>query len=166
MSGDSRRPAVRWRACACLCVLAAFIALSGCSALQLGYNNADTLLHWRAGQYFGFEGEQKARFDQRVQRFLAWHRKTELPRYVKVADELAARLAAASRMAISFGGYDSFQSHLRQSLRSGSGEIADLLDALTASRSRSSRIASKRRTAISQRSTVWAMHRRRGAPNA
>ena len=106
------------------------IALSGCTAVQLGYNNADSLLHWRGGQYFGFENEQKAEFERRVQRFLAWHRKTELPRYARYADDLANRLSRGVSQGDLVWGYDAFQTYLRQSLRAGTGEIAALLDDL------------------------------------
>ncbi len=110
---------------------AAVVALSGCTALQLGYTNADSLLHWRGAQYFGFEDAQKAHFEQCVQRFLAWHRKTELSRYSRYADDLANRLTRGVSQADLVWGYDAFQAHLRQSLRAGTGEIGGLLDALT-----------------------------------
>ena len=109
----------------------ALIALSGCTALQLGYNNADSLLHWRGAQYFGFEDEQKAEFERHVQRFLAWHRKTELPHYARFADDLANRLSKGVSQGDLVWGYDAFQTYLRQSLRAGTGEVAGLLDALT-----------------------------------
>lgn len=108
----------------------AFIALSACSAMQLGYNNADSLLHWRGAQYFGFEDEQKAEFERRVQRFLAWHRKTELPLYATFADDVASRLSRGVSQGDLVWGYDAFQSYLRQSLRAGTGEVAGLLDGL------------------------------------
>ncbi len=111
--------------------LALAIALSGCSALRLGYNNADTLIGWRAGQYFGFEDEQKAEFERRVQRFLAWHRKSELPGYARLADDLANRLSRGVSLGDLVWGYDSFQAYLRPSVRAGAGEMADLLDALS-----------------------------------
>ena len=118
------RAAVVWLAAACLAVLA------GCSALQLGYNNADTLLHYRGGKYFAFEDAQKAEFERRVQRFLGWHRKSELPQYARFANELADRLARGVSQGDLVWGYDSLQTFLRQSLRAGSGEIGELLDAL------------------------------------
>ena len=109
----------------------ALAALSGCTALQLGYNNADSLIHWRAGRYFGFEGEQKADFERRVQRFLGWHRKTELPHYATLANGLGDRLAHGIALADLVWGYDSFQTLLRQTLHAAAAESGDLLDALT-----------------------------------
>lgn len=108
-----------------------FALLSGCTALQLGYNNADTVIHWRAGRYFGFEGEQKADFERRVQRFLGWHRKTELPQYATLANGLADRLARGIALPDLVWGYDSFQTLLRQTLRAAAAESGDLLDALS-----------------------------------
>ncbi len=110
--------------------LAFVLAVSGCTAIQLGYNNADTLLHWRAARYFDFEGDAKVEFERRVQRFLGWHRKTELPRYTLFANEMANRLARGLSQADLVWGYDAFQTYLRQSLRAGTGEIGELLDGL------------------------------------
>jgi len=94
------------------------IVLSGCTAVQLGYNNADSLLHWRARQYFGFENGQKDEFERRVQR------------YARYADDLADRLSRGVSQADLVWGYDAFQAFLRQSLQAGTGEIAALLDDL------------------------------------
>jgi len=111
--------------------LAILIALSGCSAIQLGYRNADTLLYWRGGQYFDFEGEPRFEYERRVQRFLAWHRRVALPQYTRLAEDAATRLARGLSQADLVWGYDSFQVQLQQSLHAGTGEIGDLLDALT-----------------------------------
>lgn len=105
--------------------------LTGCTALQLGYNNADSLIHWRGGRYFGFEGEQKADFERRVQKFLVWHRKTELPKYAVLANGLGDRLARGVTLPDLVWGYDSFQSLLRETLRAAGVESGDLLDTLT-----------------------------------
>ena len=114
-----------------LLIAALCSVLSGCSALQLGYNSADTLLHWRASQYFSFDGEQKAAYERRVQRFLGWHRRTALPQYARLAHEMGDRLARGISQADLAWGYDSFQVQLRQSLQAGSEEMGELLDALS-----------------------------------
>ncbi|MBS0338294.1 MAG: hypothetical protein JSS40_16100 [Proteobacteria bacterium] len=113
-------------------VLAMFAVLPGCTALQLGYNNADALIHWRGGKYFGFEGEQKAEFERRVQHFLAWHRKSELPKYASFANTLGDRLARGISQTDLVWGYDSFQALLRQTLRAAAAESGELLDTLSA----------------------------------
>ena len=134
MSAERNHSGLRraWHHRPWVALVAVLIALSGCSALQLGYNNADTLLHWRGGQYFDFQGEQKADFERRVQRFLAWHRKSEVPGYARLAEELAQRLARGVSQADLVWGYDAFQAQLRRSLRAGTTEIGPLLDGLSA----------------------------------
>lgn len=114
-----------------LLIAAVLIVLSGCSAIKLGYNNADTLLQWRGGKYFNFEGEQKAEFERRVQRFLAWHRRTALPEYARLTNEMGDRLARGLKQEDLVWGYDSFQTQLRQALRTGGAEMGELLDALS-----------------------------------
>ena len=121
-----------WSGAGRLVLLAMLLAaLSACTALQVGYNNADTAIHWRAWRYFGFEVEQKAEFERRVQRFLAWHRKSELPKYVVFANALADRVARGVSQPDLVWGYDSFQALLRPALSAGAAESAELLDGLS-----------------------------------
>ena len=119
------RTVARW-----IVVVAGLAVLAGCTALQLGYNNADSLIHWRSGRYFGFEGEQKADFERRVQKFLAWHRKAELPKYAVLANGLGDRLGRGVTLADLEWGYDAFQVLLRQTLRAAAVETGELLDTL------------------------------------
>jgi hypothetical protein len=114
-----------------LALLAVSIVMAGCTALQLTYNNVDTLINWRAAQYFGFEDEKKAEFERRMQRFLAWHRRSEIPLYARMADDLAGRLSRGVSQADLVWGYDSFQTFLRRSLVGGAAELGPMLDSLT-----------------------------------
>jgi len=70
------RHAIRWLAS---CVV--FCTLASCSAIQLGYNNADVFVRWTVQQYFDLQGDQETEFKSRLARFHAWHRDEELPRY-------------------------------------------------------------------------------------
>ncbi len=119
------RTVARW-----IVVVAGLAVLAGCTALQLGYNNADSLIHWRSGRYFGFEGEQKADFERRVQKFMEWHRRAELPKYAALANGLGDRLARGVALADLEWGYDAFQVLLRQTLRAAAVETGELLDTL------------------------------------
>ena len=112
----------------CLCVLLAL--LPGCSAMKLAYDNADSFLVWRGGQYFDFQGEAKEEFSRRVQRFLAWHRRTALPQYAAIAEEAANRLSRGMTQADLAWAYAAFQGQVREGLRAAAGEAAELLDAL------------------------------------
>jgi hypothetical protein len=69
-------PSYRWTLLLLIVVL-----LSACSGLRLGYRHADTLLAWRADEYFDFDPQQRHEFDARLARLLAWHRYEQLPEY-------------------------------------------------------------------------------------
>jgi hypothetical protein len=58
--------------------------LQGCSAVRLGYGNADSLVRWWLDQYVDMSPEQDALARERLVRIHAWHRKTQLPEYVAV----------------------------------------------------------------------------------
>lgn len=62
-----------------LCVL-----LQGCSAIRLGYGNADSLARWWIDQYVDLSPEQDVLVRERLLRFHAWHRKTQLPDYAEL----------------------------------------------------------------------------------
>lgn len=89
-----------WRT---LALAAAALLLAGCSALQLGYNQAPSLLYWWADGYADLDDAQSTRVRQDIDRFLAWHRQTELPAYAErlrqwrtlAAGDLSAELVCA-----------------------------------------------------------------------
>lgn len=66
-------------------LILAFVAgllLQGCSAVRLGYGNADNLARWWIDQYLDLSSEQDALSRERLARLFTWHRKTQLPDYV------------------------------------------------------------------------------------
>jgi hypothetical protein len=66
-------------------VLLALAALlvAGCSALKLGYTQADIILAWRANSYFDLDSDQRREFSTRLDQLLAWHRHEQLPDYAQ-----------------------------------------------------------------------------------
>jgi len=62
-----------------LLLLAALVA--GCSALRLTYSQADTLIAWRANEYFDLNPLQRDDLNERLERLHAWHRYEQLPDY-------------------------------------------------------------------------------------
>ncbi len=62
-------------------LLLAFELLSGCTAFRIGYRNADTMLAWRADDYFDMDQDQKRDFNARLDALLRWHRYEQLPEY-------------------------------------------------------------------------------------
>lgn len=67
-------------------------ALSGCSAVRLGYDQGPWLVGWWLDRRVDFNDEQKAMIRASLGQWFAWHRGTQLPVY---ADALA-RAAAES----------------------------------------------------------------------
>ena len=67
------------------CVL--LLALGGCSATQFIYNRVDVLVRWYLDDYVTLDRDQRKRFDVRLDAFLEWHRREELPTYVELIDD-------------------------------------------------------------------------------
>lgn len=55
------------------------LALQGCSAVRLGYNNSPQLTYWWLDGYFDFDNRQSQAVRAELQSILEWHRKQELP---------------------------------------------------------------------------------------
>lgn len=62
-------------------LLAVSLLVAGCSALQLGYNQAPSLVYWWVDGYADLDDLQSARLRTDIDRLLAWHRQSELPAY-------------------------------------------------------------------------------------
>ncbi len=65
--------------------------LAGCSMVQLGYGQLDTLAGWRAQDYFDLDPAQRDSFNQRFVRLQAWHRSEQLPDYARFLTETRNR---------------------------------------------------------------------------
>ncbi len=68
----------------------ALVALTGCSAIKLGYQQGDRIAYWWVDRHVDVSGAQEPPTREAIARFFAWHRKTQLP-------EVAAVLARAKR---------------------------------------------------------------------
>jgi hypothetical protein len=105
--------------------------LNGCSALRLAYDNADTYLRWRAGNYLDLHGEAADDLDERIDAFLGWHRAKALPEYARISEEAARRLGDGLSREDVIWGYDSVRVHAARSLTQAAQRIAPLLDKLS-----------------------------------
>lgn len=76
------------RTVACCLLLALLV---GCSSTQFFYNRLDFLIPWYLSGYVDLDGSRRELLEDRVDAFLGWHRRSELPRY-------AALLARAEAM--------------------------------------------------------------------
>jgi hypothetical protein len=115
-----------------LAALAAGAVLSGCSAVRLAYDNADTYLRWRAGGYLDVHGPAANELDERIDTFFDWHRANALPHYARLSEEAATRLSDGLSPDDLVWGYDSLMAQARESLRAAATQIAPMLDRMNA----------------------------------
>ena len=108
----------------------ALVFLSGCSVTRIAYNNADVFLRWQANDFLDFEGERAEDLDRGLAAFFAWHRKTALPKYARLAEEAAARVSRGMRQEDLDWSYDAVRAQVREALGVAAGEAAGLLDNL------------------------------------
>ncbi len=80
---------VHWKA---LIIGTALLALSGCSALRLGYGQAPQLAYWWLDGYADFTADQAPRVKAALAQWFNWHRSTQLGDY---ADWLARQARSA-----------------------------------------------------------------------
>jgi len=71
-------------AAALLCVT----VLSSCTGIV--YNRVDWVVSWYVSDLVTLDGRQKVALSRLVDKTMAWHRETELPRYVTLLERLAA----------------------------------------------------------------------------
>jgi len=107
------------------------VVLTGCSAVRLGYGNADSLARWWIDQYVDLTPEQDALTRERLVRLHAWHRKTQLPDYANLLRE--ARGLATGRLtgADGVGLTDATIRRIRTLADQAIPDAADLLVTLT-----------------------------------
>lgn len=108
-------------------VLVAGLLVQGCSAVRLGYGNADSLARWWIDQYLDMSPEQDALTRERLARLLAWHRKTQLPDYVSVLRQGQQFVAGQPTTADALSLADGLIRRGRTLAEQATPDIADLL---------------------------------------
>lgn len=68
--------------------------LAGCSAVRFGYNQAPELLFWWLDGYADFDDAQSVLARDRIARWFAWHRRTQLPDYAALLARMQADVLA------------------------------------------------------------------------
>lgn len=74
-------------------IAALLLALAGCSALRVSYNQGPTLAWWWIDAQFDFDAAQRPAVRQAIDRWFGWHRRSQLP---ELADTLAGLRALAA----------------------------------------------------------------------
>ncbi|MDA8259390.1 MAG: DUF6279 family lipoprotein [Betaproteobacteria bacterium] len=120
------RPPIRLRL-----LILVILLLAGCSAVRLGYGNADSLARWWIDQYLDLAPEQDVLVRERLGRYFAWHRKTQLPDYVNLLRQgrklATGQTTAADALALG----DELIRRGRILAEQATPDIADLLPTLT-----------------------------------
>lgn len=114
-----------------LLAAAGVLLLGGCSTLQLGYNNADALLAWRADSYFDLDAPQRHDFRERLERLLAWHRREQLPDYARFVQATVERARGGLRREDLLWFVDGLRARYRALADYGARDAADVLATLT-----------------------------------
>ena len=114
-----------------LLLAAGLLLLGGCSTLQLGYNNADALLTWRADSYFDLDPPQRHDFRERLDRLLAWHRREQLPDYARFVKAAVERARGGLRREDLLWFVDGFKLRYRAIVERGAVDAAEVLATLT-----------------------------------
>jgi hypothetical protein len=87
-SGGSRLQ--RWVIMGAACLLAA--ALAACSAVRLVYNQGAQWAYWWLDGYADFTDDQEPRVREALDRWFAWHRRTQLADYAALLDQARAQV--------------------------------------------------------------------------
>jgi len=114
-----------------LLLLVASFVLQGCSAVRLGYGNADTLARWWIEQYVDLSPAQNALTRDRLVRLHAWHRKTQLTDYVLLARQAQQLVAGQPTVADAMALVDGVVRRGRTLAEQATPDIADLLSTVT-----------------------------------
>jgi hypothetical protein len=69
------------------------LLLVACSQLQLGYNNADTVIAYSLDSYLDLDDEQERLARERIGALHRWHRSTQLPGYVQLLNDAQKKVA-------------------------------------------------------------------------
>ena len=114
-----------------LLALVAGLLLQGCSAVRLGYGNADSIARWWIDQYLDLSPEQDALSRERLALLFAWHRKTQLPDYVTLLSQGKAFAAGrpTANDALTLG--DNIVRRVRTLAEQATPDLADLLATLS-----------------------------------
>jgi hypothetical protein len=105
--------------------------LAGCSAIGIGYRNADTFLAWRADTYFDLDADQKRELRRRLDRLLRWHRYEQLPDYAAFLGQTIDKASTGLRRDDIIWFVEGMKKRYRVIIERGAGDAADMLLTIT-----------------------------------
>ncbi len=105
-------------------------ALSGCSALRLGYANGPQLAWWWIDGYFDFHREQAPQVKQALDKWFDWHRSSQLPDYVALLASARQQVLEPATPALVCRWQDRVREQLEPALARASADFADIVPGL------------------------------------
>ena len=107
------------------------ILIAGCSALRVGYPQADVILGWRANTYFDLDADQRREFSTRLDRLLAWHRHDQLPEYASFLTTAIGKAEHGLKHEDVAWFMEGFRSRYRTIVNRGAADAADIMATLS-----------------------------------
>ena len=105
-------------------------ALSGCSALRLGYANGPQLAWWWIDGYFDFSREQAPQVKQALDNWFEWHRSSQLPDYVALLASVRQQVLEPTTPALVCRWQDRVRLQLEPALARATADFADIVPGL------------------------------------
>ncbi|MFN5349800.1 MAG: DUF6279 family lipoprotein [Polaromonas sp.] len=75
-----------------ICWLLVGLALQGCNAVKIAYNQAPTLAYFYLDSYIDFNDVQSTQIKNELAQMQVWHRQTQLPAYIDLLQKLQQQL--------------------------------------------------------------------------
>jgi len=105
-------------------------ALTGCSALRLGYGNASQLSWWWIDGYFDFSREQAPQVKQTLDKWFDWHRGSQLASYATLLSAAAQQAPEPLTPALACQWQDRIRAQLDPAISRAVLDFADLVPGL------------------------------------
>ena len=105
-------------------------ALTGCSALRLGYANGPQLAWWWIDGYFDFSRDQTPLVKQTLDKWFDWHRSSQLPDYVALLASARQQVLEPATPALVCRWQDRIRDALDPALARATVDFADLVPGL------------------------------------
>ena len=106
--------------------LVALAVLGGCSALRVGYNQADWLAYRWIDNYAGFDDAQAMRAREAITLWFAWNRKTQLTDYADLLLRIDADIGADTTAERVCGYWSAVRTRIDRSVEQAVPAIADM----------------------------------------
>ena len=110
---------------------ASVLAVGGCSFVRLGYNQAHELAYWWLDRHADFDSAQSPRVRDALGQWFVWHRREQLPDYVRLLARAQAEVQAPMTAAQLCAWYDEGRSRARVAFEHALPAIAELATSLT-----------------------------------